>query len=178
MQSNDTIELLRELFEEYKEWYFSVAEEDGVLPRSISGIDADGKQFIYLLDGLTLQTMARNKYLRFVLNDHRSVVYAYGGLALRGDSDLGEIEEVLDVVAASAEHYILGQWKVIRGEDNRLTGLKPMGVREGDGDLEKHPSTWFLAGAIRFSDAEKLKYGNLWKEAKADVLFHDRSAME
>lgn len=177
MQTFDSMELLHELFEEYREWYFSVAEEDGVLPRSISGIDADGRQFIYLLDGLSLQTMARNKYLRFVLNEHCSVVYAYGGMALRGDSDLGEIEEVLDLVAASAEHYIMGHWKVIRGEDGRVTGLNPMGVSEGD-DLEKHPSTWFLAGAIKFSDAEKLKYGNLWEEARPEVLFHDRSTME
>ena len=175
MQTFDSMELLRELFEEYKEWYFSVAEEDGVLPRSISGIDADGKQFIYLLDGLTLQTMARNKYLRFVLDANRSVVYAYGGLALRGDSDLGEIEEVLDVVAASAERYITGHWKVMRGEDGGITSLMPMGVREGD-DLEKQSSTWFLAGAIRFTDAEKLKYGALWDEAKPEVLFHDRNS--
>lgn len=175
MQAFDALELLRELFEEYKEWYFSVAEEDGVLPRSISGIDADGKQFIYLLDELSLQTLARNKYLRYVLDAQRSVVYAYGGLALRGDSDLGEIEEVLDVVAASAEHYFIGQWKVIRGEDGDVTSLMPMGIREGD-DLEKHPSTWFLAGAIRFSDAEKLKYGTLWEEAKPEVLFHDRNS--
>ena len=58
MLSNDTMELLRELFEEYKEWYFSVAEEDGVLPRSISVIDADGKQFIYLLDDTVRRNVA------------------------------------------------------------------------------------------------------------------------
>jgi hypothetical protein len=177
MQPNDSMELLRELFEEYKEWYFSVAEEDRVLPRSISGIDADGKQFIYLLDGLTLQTMARNKFLRYVLDEHRAVVYAYGGLALRGDSDLGEIEEVLDVVAADATHYIMGHWKVIRGEDGNVTGLMPMGVSEGD-DLEKHPSTWFLAGAIRFTDTEKLKYGALWETAKMEALFKNRYSDE
>lgn len=175
MQTVDSMELLRELFEEYSEWYFSVAEEDGVLPHSISGIAADGRQFIYLIDGLTLQPMARNKYLRFVLDEHQSVVYAYGTLALRGDSDLGEIEEVLDVVAANAKQYIMGHWKVIRGEGGKVTALKPMGVREGD-DPEKYPSSWFLAGAIKFSDAEKLKYGSIWEEAKAEVLFHDRNS--
>lgn len=175
MKSVDSKELLRDLFEEYTEWYFSVAEEDGVLPRSISGISADGKQFIYLIDGLTLPPLVRNKYLRYILDEHHSAVYAYGGLALRGDSDMGEIEEVLDVVAANAEYYIMGHWKVIRGDNGKVSGLKPMGVSEGD-DLEKHSSTWFLAGAIRFTDTEKLKYGGIWEEAKAEVLFHDRNS--
>jgi hypothetical protein len=177
MQSNDSMELLRELYEEYSEWYFSLAAEDGVLPRSLSGVAADGCQFIYLTDGLTLQPMARNKFLRFVLDEHRAVAYAYGGLALRGDSDFGEIEEVLDVVAASAEHYIMGHWRVIRGEDGKVAALKPMGQSEGD-DPEKHPASWYLAGAIRFADAEKLKYGGLWEEAKAGVMFSDRNSME
>jgi hypothetical protein len=175
MQSVDSKGLLRELFEEYSEWYFSVAEEDGVLPRSISGISADGNQFIYLIDGLTLPPLVRNKYLRFILDERQSAVYAYGGVALRGDSDLGEIEEVLDVVAANTEHYIMGHWKVIRGENGKVSGLKPMGISEGD-DLEKHSSTWFLAGAIKFSDAEKLKYAGIWEEAKPEVLFHDRNS--
>lgn len=177
METVDSMELLRELYEEYSEWYFSLAEEDGVLPRSISGVAADGRQFIYLIDGLTLQPMARNKFLRFVLDEHRSVAYAYGTLALRGDSDLGEIEEVLDVVAADSRHYIMGHWKVIRGEDGKVTALKAMGVREGD-DPEKYPSSWFLAGAIRFTDTEKLKYSGLWEEAKAGVMFSDRNVTE
>jgi hypothetical protein len=177
MQPTDSMELLHELFEEYSEWYFSLAEEEGFLPRSISGVDADGRQFIYLTDGLTLQPMARNKFLRYVLDEHHAMAYAYGGLSLRGDSDLGEIEEIFDVVAADAKHYIKGHWKVIRGEDGRVSGLMPMGVREGD-DPEKHPSSWFLAGAIRFTDAEKLKFGGLWEAAKAEALFKNRYSEE
>jgi hypothetical protein len=96
-----------------------------VLPRSISGISADGKQFIDLIDGLTLPPLVRNKYLRYILDEHHSAVYAYGVLALRGDSDMGEIEEVLDVVAANAEHYIMGHGKVIRGENGNVSGPKP-----------------------------------------------------
>ncbi|ACF11375.1 conserved hypothetical protein [Chlorobaculum parvum NCIB 8327] len=172
-----SIEFLRELYEEYLDWYLSIAEENGVLPRSISGVDADGKQFIYLIDGLTLQPMARNKYLRYVLDEHQSVAYAYGGLALRGDSDLGQIEEVLDVVAADANQYVMGHWQVIRGEGNKVTSLRPMGVTEGT-DPEKHPASWYLAGAIRFTDKEKEKYGTLWDEAQPSVMFNDRNAAE
>lgn len=174
MSSYDTRELLEELFEEYSGWYLSLAEENGVLPRSLSGVSTDGKQFIYMIDEVTLQPMARNKYIRFVLDEHHSVAYAYGGIALRGDSELGEIEEVLDVVAASATYYIMGHWRVVRGENGRIISLMPMGVREGD-DPEKHPASWYLAGAIRFTDREKTKYGSLWDGARAGVMFSDRN---
>jgi hypothetical protein len=177
MQSVESMDLLRELFEEYSEWYFSLAEERGVLPRSISGVADNGKQFIYLIDDLTLQPMARNKYLRFVLDEHRSIAYAYGGLALRGDSDLGEIEEVLDVVAADSKQYVMGHWRVFRNADGKVTGLKPMGRREGN-DPDKHPSSWFLAGAIRYTDAERLKYGGIWGAAISEVIFNDRNSFE
>jgi len=177
MQSVESMDLLRELFEEYSEWYFSLAEENGVLPRSISGVAEDGRQFIYLIDGLTLQTMARNKYLRFVLDEHQSVAYAYGGLALRGESDLGEIEAVLDVVAADSTQYVMGHWRVFRDADGKVTGLKSMGTSEGN-DPDKHPSSWFLAGAIRFTETERVKYGGIWEHAKSEVIFNDRHSFE
>ncbi|NTW11502.1 MAG: hypothetical protein HGA26_09115 [Chlorobiaceae bacterium] len=169
--------LLQELFEEYTEWYKSLACENGVLPRSISGVDADGCQFIYPLDILELHHMARNKYIRFVLNVHNAIAYAYGGLALRGDSDIGEIEEVLDVVAADAKHYIMGHWRVVRDEEGKIVGLEHMGTGKGD-DPENHPASWFLSGAIRFNESEIIKYGDIWAAAKPYVTFIGREADE
>ncbi|HWR01643.1 MAG TPA: hypothetical protein VN371_07230 [Chlorobaculum sp.] len=169
--------LLAELFEEYTEWYFTLAEENGVLPRSISGVSEEGQQFIYLIESVDLHHMSRNKYIRFVLEEHGSVAYAYGGLALRGDSEQGEIEEVLDVVAADSTSYILGNWRVMRGEEGTIIGLQHMGTSEGT-DPEKHPATWFLAGSIRFSEPERLKYGSLWEKAKPGVTFNDRNAAD
>ena len=177
MQNIELKALLAELFEEYSEWYHSLAAENGLLPRSISGVSEKGEQFIYLIDNIDLHHMARNKYIRFVLDEHRSVAYAYAGLALRGDSDLGEIEEVLDIVAADSKSYILGHWRVIRGEEGKMIGLQHMGTSRGD-DPEKHPSAWFLAGAIRFTEPEKLKYGNLWEQAKPDIIINDRNAAD
>ncbi len=52
-----------------------------------------------------------------------------------------------------------------------------MGVRQGD-DPEKYPASRYLDGAIRFTDAEKQKYGGLWEEATPEVLFHNRNSME
>jgi hypothetical protein len=173
MSSDDSKELLRDLFEEYSEWYFTLAEERGSVPRSISGVSGDGSQFIYLIDEVTLQPIARNKYIRFVLNEHHSSAYAYGGIALRGDNDPGEIEEVLDVVTADSDHYCMGRWRVMRGEQGEVSALVPMGFREGD-DPEKHQATWYLAGSIRFTDSERQKYGALWEADRPAVIFRDR----
>jgi len=174
MEKIPSEELLAELFGEYSEWYQSLAEAHGVLPRSISGVAGDGRQFIYLIDELELHHMARNKFIRFVLDEHGAQAYAYGGLALRGDSDAGEIEEVLDIVAADSGHYVMGHWRVNRNPEGKVSDLQHLGTSEGN-DPETHPGTWFLAGSIRFSEAEKSKFEAIWKEAKPGVIFSARS---
>jgi hypothetical protein len=177
MENRESLTLLAELFEEYSEWYSSLAIENGVLPRSISGVSEAGRQFIYLIDDLELHHMVRNKYIRFVLEEHRSVAYVYGGLVLRDDSDRGEIEEVLDVVSADSQHYIMGHWRVIRGDDGKVDDLQHMGTSEGD-DPEKHAGSWFLAGSLRFTEPEKVRYGSIWDAARPNVIFTDRNADE
>ena len=174
MENNPSTDSLAELFEEYCEWYLGLAEEYGALPRSISGVNRNGEQFIYLLDDLDLHHMARNKYLRFVLDEFGAESYAYGGIDLRGDSDEADVAEVLNVVAADAGRYISGDWRVTRDDDGRVADLASLGVRRGD-DPEEHPGSWFLAGAVRFSEAEKTRFAALWDEAKPGVMFKDRS---
>jgi hypothetical protein len=166
--------LLQKLFEEFTEWYKGLALENGVLPRSISGVDGGGRQFIYLLESLELHHMARNKYIRLVLDEYKSIAYAYGGLVLRGDSDSEEIEEVLDVVAADAKHYITGHWRVIRDEDGVISALQHLGTSKGD-DSVNQPAAWFLAGVIRFSESEKIKFGNMLSAAGPSVTFSRRN---
>ncbi len=177
METSASRELLADLFEEYSLWYSSLAEEYGTLPRSISGVAEDGRQFIYLLDGLELHHMVRNKFIRFVLDELKSVAYAYGSLDIRGESDEGELVELLDLVAADTERYITGSWQVIRCKDGRVSDMLHRGTREGT-DTEKHPGSWFLTGSVRFSEAEKARYGALWDEAKAEVIFKDRNAAD
>lgn len=177
MKDTASRELLGELFEEYSEWYMSLAEDCGSLPRSISGISENLRQFIYLLDDVELHHMIRNKFLRFVLDDFAAAAYAYGSLDIRGDSDEGRLEEVLDVIAADKEHYIAGSWRVIRDEEGRVTGLVHLGIRKGD-DHEKQAGAWFLSGSIRFTDAENARYRSLWENAKPGVVFKDRNARQ
>lgn len=171
------MQLLADLFEEYRAWYMSLAEACGNLPRSISGVAGDGRQFICLLEGIELHHMARNKFIRFVLDDLDSVAYAYGSTDIRDDSDGGQLIEVLDIVAADAERYITGSWRIVRDQDGRVTGLLHLGDREGD-DPEKHSGSWFLAGSIRFSEAEKVRYGTIWEKTRQEVIFRDRHACD
>ena len=166
--------LLQELFEEYTEWYSRLAHDNGVLPRSLSGVDDSGSQFIYPLDTLELHHMARNKYIRYILDEHKAVAYAYGGVALRGDSDTGEVREILDIVAADAKHFILGHWRVYRSDEGGIEGLEYLGTSEGD-DPEQHPAAWYLAGAIRFNESEKSRYGTLWSDSKSCVTYTGRN---
>ena len=119
--------------------------------------------------------MARNKYIRFVLLELGSVAYAYGSPEIRGDSNEGQIEEVLDVVAASAGWYMRGSWRVIRGDDGSVAGLVHTGTSEGD-DPENHAGAWFLAGSSRFTDTEKARYAALWEKARPDVVLKERHA--
>lgn len=177
METSASRELLADLFEEYSLWYSSLAEEYGTLPRSISGVGGNGRQYIYLLDGLELHHMVRNKYIRFVLDEMNSLAYAYGSIDLRGESEEEELQEILDLVAADSGHYIKGSWRVVRGEDGRVTALLHLGTREGD-DTEKHPGSWFLTGSIRFSEPEKARYAAIWEAALPGVTFKDRVAGE
>ena len=177
METTASRELLLDLFEEYSEWYISLAEDYGSLPRSISGIGKNGRQFIYFLDGLELHHMVRNKFMRFVLEDFSAIAYAYGSLDIRGDSEEGGLEEVLDIVAADTKQYISGSWRVIRDAESKVTGLEHLGTRDGD-DPDKHSGSWFLSGSFRFTDAENVRYGALWQEAKPGVVFKDRNVSE
>ncbi len=177
MEPDMSGEILADLFDEYSEWYLSLAAEYGSLPRSLSGLSKDGRQFIYLLDDLDLHHMMRNKYLRYVLDDFNAVAYAYGGIDLRGDSDVAEVAEVLSVSAADSEHYITGDWRVVRDEKGKVADLVHMGSRQGN-DPEEHPGSWFLAGSVSFSEAEKTRFGALWNEEKSGVIFRDRGGEE
>jgi hypothetical protein len=177
METTASRELLLDLFEEYSEWYISLAEDYGSLPRSISGIGKNGRQFIYFLDGLELHHMVRNKFMRFVLEDFSAIAYAYGSLDIRGDSEEGGLVEVLDIVAADTKQYISGSWRVIRDAESKVTGLAHEGTHEGD-DPDKHSGSWFLRGSFRFTDAENVRFRALWQEAKPGVVFKDRNASE
>ena len=63
------------LFEEYRQWYESLARDQGKLPRSLSGISANGLQFIVILDGLNLNHVDRDNLIKTALRLEPSVAY-------------------------------------------------------------------------------------------------------
>ena len=177
MEHNASYGLLGNLFEEYSDWYVDLADLYGSLPRSISGVAENGQQFIYLLDDLELHHMIRNKFLRFVLDECNAVAYAYAGVEISGDSNLAQVEEVLNVVVADSHRYIIGAWQVIRREDGTVADLRHMGNTQGD-DPENHPGSWLLCGSVSFPEAESAKFSALWNEVKPGVVFKDRNATD
>lgn len=167
---------IADLFEEYAAWYEALAA-DGHLPRTLSGVSGAGRQFIIMLDDLELLPMARNKYIRYLLEENGAVLYAYGGIALRGDSDLGVPQEELDVVAASSSDFMAGSWKVVRAPDGSVEELLHLGTRSGS-DPQEHPGCWFLCGDVRFSEIERERFAALWEAAREGVVFSDRGDEE
>ncbi len=119
--------------------------------------------------------MMRNKYLRFILDEFGAMAYVFAGIDVRGDSSVVEVTEVLKIVAADKEHYLSGDWQVMRGEVGRVMEIAEMGVCRGS-DPGEHPGSWFLAGSVSFSEAEKTRFSALWAKAKPDVIFKERGA--
>ena len=51
--------------------------------------------------------------------------------------------------------------------------LAEKGIRHGS-DPGEHPGSWFLTGAVNFSETENARFNALWEKARPDVLFKDR----
>ncbi len=58
-----------------------------------------------------------------------------------------------------------------------LEAIADRGARHGN-DPGDHPGSWFLAGAVSFSEAEKTRFSALWEKARPDVIFKDRGGEE
>ena len=65
----------------------------------------------------------------------------------------------------------------VRGDKGRVMDLAERGVCLGS-DPGEHPGSWFLAGAVSFSEAENTRFSALWEKAKPDVIFKDRGEEE
>lgn len=58
-----------------------------------------------------------------------------------------------------------------------LEAIADKGALHGN-DPGEHPGSWFLSGAVNFSEAEKKRFSALWEKAKPDVIFKDRGGEE
>ncbi len=150
---------LVDLLNEFAVWYHRLSEK-GLLPRTLSGINDSGKQFLLRLDDVTLSNDERHQLIHTILREEAAVCYAYGGMIQQ------EQGEHLTLVIATEEQYVIGSWQVLREEGIQLEHKE---LWEGD-NPEEVPAAWFLTPAVRVSDADRLRYQAIWKELSEQAM--------
>jgi hypothetical protein len=167
------------LFNEFVVWYTNLVKTHGQIPRALTGVSEDGAQFILILDGLGLNHVERHKFIKFVLESERSIAYAYGSLNMSTTDIEDQLEEVLDIIVADAQHYVAGTWRVVRDDAGRATELKQKGSYEGDdpGQYPGPPGTWYLRGSRNWSRSEAKELAEVWSRAREKALFRHRNEM-
>jgi hypothetical protein len=150
---------LVDLLNEFAVWYYRLSEK-GLLPRTLSGINASGQQFLLRLDDVTLSDNERHQLIRTILQKEDAVCYAYGGLIQQEDG------EHLTLVTATADQYVIGSWLVLREEG---ISLEQRELWEGDNPAEV-PAAWFLTAAVSVSDEDRSRYQAIWKELSEHAM--------
>lgn len=161
-------DLVHQLLDEYSVWYASLVKNNGRLPRSISGVSDDGNQFTLIVEGVNFNHVERHEFIKTILEIEKSRAFVYGSLSMT------PTDEVLDIIAADSQRYIVGTWRVIRASDGRALELQYLHTNEGS-DPEKIPGAWFLTNALSISKVDRLKYEDIWKHLSKDAHFRNRN---
>lgn len=159
---------LLDLLNEFAYWYQNLAARDQ-LPRVLSGIDAQGEQFLIRLDDITLDHDARHGLIHTILTEQRSVCYAYGGVVQMAQRQSGGAEQLTLIVATDA-YFVMGDWAVTRSPGIDLDQTE---LWEGDNPQEV-PGAWFLTEAIRPAKNDVVRYLGIWKELRQQARFMQR----
>jgi hypothetical protein len=160
---------LLELLNEFAYWYRKLAEK-GVLPRALSGINAQGKQFLIRLDGLTLDHQERHKLIHTILKAEQSVCYAYGGVVSAEGGDDAQSTTQLRLIAATGAYFVMGAWEVGHKPPLRF---EQSDLWEGD-NPEEIASAWFLTNAVEVSEEEAARYRKIWGQMRDQALILQR----
>lgn len=158
---------LLELLNEFAYWYRNLAEK-GILPRALSGINAQGEQFLIRLDGITLDHQARHQLIHTILKEEQSVCYAYGGPV--GEAGDGRALPNLRLIAATEDYFVMGAWEVEHGHPLRF---EQTDLWEGD-NPEEIPAAWFLTNAVAVTAADVERYRHIWRELRKQALILQR----
>lgn len=158
---------LLDLLNEFAFWYQELAKK-GPLPRALSGINAQGEQFLIRLDNLALEHPERHALIRTILSEEQAVCYAYGGVkhVLRGQQ---EGTERVTLIVAIRDYYVMGEWAVHRAPSIRL---EQRDFWEGDNPKEV-PSAWFLTNVVNVG-ANTERYRSIWRALRPQALFLQR----
>lgn len=164
---------MNDLLEEYSVWYQNLARDHGRLPNTISGISADGNQFIFILDGLSLNHVDKNNFIITILTIERSETFMYGTLFGVYNEETDEILEELSISVGTTRSAIENKWSVDRvsGEVPKLI-FKDKYRRDSPQD---YPNMWFLTGLKKVSDSDYKRFEKLWSEVQDQVRRQSRN---
>ena len=166
--------VLNQLLTESADWYGNFVKNNARVPTSISGVSADGKRFVFLLDVLgdmKFDHVQQHKFIKVVLEQEKVEAYIYGTLVMAFSDDPTDAEEMLDLVAANSRRYVCGSWRVIRSTDGRAKEIQQVSTYEGQ-DSEEYPGAWFLTSALGVSSVERGEYEDLWSQLRKNAQFN------
>jgi len=165
--------LLQALFNEFTSWHRGMALNNGVVPKTLCGVAADGRQFIVQLSGIRVRSSELHSFMKTVLEFENAVAYATGSL-LEHTGEQGELVEEIYVVSASSNACIQGFATLQRDADNVITGLGDFAEYE-DCCPEDSVYTSLLAGAAAgTASAEADRFVSVWREIKKTAQFRQR----
>jgi hypothetical protein len=171
------IDEVRELFNEYALWYATLARDHGSLPRSISGVSPDGKQFIALLEGMSLDHIQRHYFIKRALKLEGANVFAYASLIGTYDEQAQQVDERLQIISGNNERFLRGEWNVYRDSEGSVLSIEPLQQHEGSNPQDL-PGAWFLTDALTITADETHRYDAIWYAMRSDVQFRDRRNAE
>lgn len=157
---------LLNLLNEFAFWYRGMANK-GLLPRALSGINAQGEQFLIRLDGITLGHQERHELISTILREEQAICYAYGGASPILDEK--EEAEQLTLVVATSAYFVMGEWAVHRIPSFRFEQKE---LWEGD-NPEEVPAAWFLTNAVS-TGQDNERYRSIWRELRLQARFLQR----
>ncbi len=158
---------LLNLLNEFAFWYQSLAKK-GPLPRALSGINAQGEQFLIRLDDLTLAHQERHALISTILREEQAICYAYGGLS-SGRVEQQNAPGRLTLVVATSAYFLMGEWVVIQKPPIQFEQKE---LWEGD-NPEDVPAAWFMTNAVPVGpDVER--YRSIWRELRLQARFLQR----
>jgi len=163
---------IQNLYSEYVQYYRNMATNNRVIPKSISGVDENGKQFVFNMTGFNLDHTERDNFIQVILQEENSISYAYGVLTTVNNEQGDRPSEELAIIAATKEIYIQGLFSVIRLEGGSII-LKNICVIDGD-DPNKSPILSFLSSPSSLSKLDRLKYIKMWNASRNNVMRQQR----
>jgi hypothetical protein len=159
-------DVIGQILEEYEVFYRNIAKNSKRIPKTISGVAADGSQFIYDMSGLQLGRIQKDEYIKVILSVETAVYYAHGALYLTEHSK----EEVI-IVSVASGRYVQANYSLNRLNDGEIELIRTK-VYEGD-NPEDYPPSWQLSADDLPVDATK-QYIDLWKTSQDNVIRRKR----